>query len=251
MVLMLRPRSGDGQWVKAESYDVLPQAPLTEYTDIYGNLCQRLTAPAGQVSILATCDVEVADHVDAAPGEPATPITDLPSTMLHFLLPSRFCESDRLIETATEIVAGRDPGFDQAETIRRWVHENVAYVPGSTNASTSAFETWSQRQGVCRDQAHLGIALCRALEIPARMVVGYLHGLEPMDLHAWYECFIGQRWLTFDPKEPATVGGRIVIGYGRDAADVALATQFGPAELETMQVTVTRLPDPAPIAQAP
>ncbi len=241
MILMLRPRSGEGQWVRSESYDVAPKIQLTEYTDFYGNLCQRLTATEGDSAISASCEVEVPDEVDHGPGEPPVPIEELPSPLLHYLLPSRYCESDKLHAEATEIAGGCTPGYDQAEQVRTWVHDHIVYVPGSTNASTSAHDVWGQREGVCRDQAHLGIALCRALDLPSRMVVGYLYGLEPMDLHAWFECYIGQHWWTFDAKEPTSEGGRIVIGYGRDAADVALVTQFGPAEMRDMRVSVERL----------
>lgn len=241
MVLMLRPRSGDGQWIKAESYDVTPATDVTEYTDLYGNLCQRITGGPGELTIDATCEAEVPDFIDYGPGVAPTPIEELPGDLLQFLLPSRYCESDKLLDQAKEVVQGCAPGYDQAETIRCWVQSTVAYAPGASDSSTSAFDTLGARQGVCRDQAHLGIALCRALDLPARMVVGYLHGLEPMDLHAWFECYIGGRWWTFDAKEPTTEAGRVVIGYGRDAADVALATQFGPAELKTLSVTVERL----------
>ena len=242
MVLMLRPRSGEGQWVKAESYDVTPPTVLTEYTDVHGNLCQRLTAPPGEIAITSSCDVEVPDEVDYGFGVEPTPVEFLPAPMLEFLLPSRYVESDKLMDAANQIVDGYSPGYDQAERIRSWVQQNVAYTPGSSNASTSACDTWNQRQGVCRDQTHLGMALCRALTLPTRMVVGYLYNLQPMDLHAWFECYIGGRWWTFDAKEPATLGGRIAIAYGRDAADVALATQFGPSELTSLQVTVELLP---------
>ena len=241
MVLMLRPRSGAGQWVKRESYDIEPSVTVFEYMDIYGNLCQRLTAQPGGLSITSSCDVEVADWADFAPGVMLDPVEMLPDFVLHFLLPSRYCESDKLGDVALEIAGGFMPGFDQAEAIRTWVQKNVAYVQGASDTSTSALDTLASKQGVCRDQTHLGIALCRALGIPARMVVGYLFGLQPMDLHAWFECYIGGRWWTFDPKEPVTVGGRIVTGYGRDATDVAIATQYGPATLTAMWVTVQTL----------
>src|SRR5690242_13133429 len=128
MVLMLRPRSGQGQWVRSERYDVEPHLPLTEYTDLYGNLCQRLTSQAGSLAIETISEVEVADVADSAPGQAATPVDALSSDMLHFLLPSRYCESDKLVAQAEEIVAGCAPGFDQAERIRAWVHDNVQYV---------------------------------------------------------------------------------------------------------------------------
>ena len=159
---------------------------------------------------------------------------------LVFLLASRYCQSDLLIGLAEEITRGVTPGYDQVEAIRCWINANIAYQAFSSNASTSAFDTATTKAGVCRDMAHLGMALTRALDIPARMVVGYMHGLEPMDLHAWFEAYIGYQWYTFDPKQAQTESGRIVIAYGRDAADVALVTQFGPSQLTQMLVTVDR-----------
>jgi transglutaminase-like putative cysteine protease len=237
-VLMLRPRSGYGQWVAHEAYQLEPAAPAVEYVDGYGNLCQRLVAPAGHFRVHADAGVETADQIDVAPGMPFTPVQELPDSILQFLLPSRYCQSDRLGEQAQQITVGATLGYDQVEAIRAWIHTNVEYRYGASNASTDALETWKQKVGVCRDFAHLGIALCRSLSIPARVVVGYLYQLDPMDLHAWFEAFVGGRWYTFDATQPAPRGGRIVIAYGRDAADVALATQFGPATLTNMRVWV-------------
>ena len=241
MVLMLRPQSGEGQWVRAVSYHVTPRTPVIEYADVFGNFCQRLSSTAQSLSVEMTCDVEVADEVDAALGLPASPVETFPTSALQFLLPSRYCESDKLVDLANEVVQQVSPGYDQAEAVRRWVHNNVTYQPGFTTASTSAVDVVANRQGVCRDQAHVTIALCRALSIPARMVVGFLHGLQPMDLHAWVECYVADRWWTFDPKEPITRGGRVVIAYGRDAADVAFATQFGESQLDDLTVEVERI----------
>jgi len=237
-VLMLRPRSGYGQWVAQEAYQLEPSVPAVEYVDNYGNLCQRLVAPAGHFRVHADASVETADQIDVAPGTPFTPVQELPDSILQFLLPSRYCQSDRLGEQAQQITAGATPGYDQVEAIRAWIHTNVEYRYGASNASTDALETWNQKVGVCRDFAHLGVALCRSLSIPARVVVGYLYQLDPMDLHAWFEAFVGGRWYTFDATQAAPRGGRIVIAYGRDAADVALATQFGPATLTNMRVWV-------------
>jgi transglutaminase-like putative cysteine protease len=238
-VLMLRPRSGAGQWVREESYELSPLVPVVEYVDLYGNLCQRLVAPAGELMVSATAGVETAEVIDVAPGAPFTPVEQLPAEVLQYLLPSRYCQSDLLSDLSREAAGDAAPGYDQVEGIRRWIHENVEYRYGVSDPSTSARETADQRCGVCRDFTHLGMALCRSLTIPARMVVGYLHGLEPMDLHAWFEAFVGGRWYTFDATQPSPKGGRIVIAYGRDAADVALATQFGPATLRSMAVWVT------------
>ena len=141
-------------------------------------------------------------------------------------------------DDAKKIVAEAKPGYDQVETIRDWIHRKVEYRYGASDGSTSAIETLRDRAGVCRDFSHLGISLCRALQIPARMVVGCLYGLDPMDMHAWFEAFVGGRWYTIDATQPKPRGGRIIVAYGRDAADVALFTEYGPIEVKKMHVSV-------------
>lgn len=238
LVLMLRPRSGAGQWIIREEYQITPAVNVTEFTDVYGNLCQRLVAPQGEFSIHFTATVQTADQIDVAPGAPYTPVEDLPDDVLHYTLPSRYCQSDQLGDLATEITNGAEPGYDQAEAIRAWINTNVRYEYGTSDASTSATDTARARVGVCRDFTHLGISLCRALNIPARMVVGYLHELDPMDLHAWFEAYADGRWFTFDATQTEPRGNRITVAYGRDAADVAFTTQFGPMTLNDMRVWV-------------
>jgi Transglutaminase-like enzymes, putative cysteine proteases len=237
-VLMLRPRSGYGQWIAREQYTLTPAVPAVEYVDGFGNLCQRLEAPPGPFTVRTEVGVETADSIDVAPGTPYTPVPLLPDSVLQFLLPSRYCPSDTMGALALEAARGAAPGYDQVEAIRAWIHDNVEYRYGTSDPSTSARETAEQRVGVCRDFVHLGMSLCRSLSIPARMAVGYLYRLEPMDLHAWFEAFVGGRWYTFDPTQEQPRGGRITLAYGRDAADVAITTQFGPAPLTSMRVWV-------------
>ncbi len=239
LFLMLRPRSGAGQQVIQESYQLVPEIPVSDYVDTYGNLCQRLEAPAGRLGIYASARVEVSPTIDVHPGAPYTSVLELPANVIELLMPSRYCPSDLLGDQARQIVGAVTPGYDQVEAIRHWIHTNVEYCYGASNGSTSAQETLIQRRGVCRDFAHLGIALCRGLDIPARVVTGYLHQLKPMDMHAWFEAFVAGRWYTFDATQSEPLGGRIVIAYGRDAADVALAIEFGPATLTEMRVWVT------------
>jgi len=242
LVLMLRPRSGAQQWVAREAYTLKPSVPVEEYTDIYGNLCQRLLAPYGAFSIHTSADVMTTDVVDTAPGAYFVEIQNLPESVLTYLLPSRYCESDKFGDLARDIVAGELPGYDQVASIDCWVRNTIRYTPGSSNYPISAVEVHARREGVCRDLAHLGIAFCRSISIPARLVVGYLDGLDPMDLHAWFEAYIGARWYTFDPTQHAIRGGRVAIAYGRDAADVSVYHQFGPgAILSSMEVRVERL----------
>lgn len=228
-VLMLRPRSGAQQWVAEEEYLLNPSVPAIEFTDDYGNLCQRLVAPAGQFSIYTSAKVKTADFSDSFPGGAFVEVQNLPDNVLKYLLPSRYCESDCFNEMATEITSLQAPGYDQVAEIELWIRNNIRYEYKRDLNIMSAIDVNRQRVGVCRDFAHLGVALCRSLSIPARVVVGYLHGLDPMDLHAWFEAFIAGRWYTFDATQATKRGGYIAIGYGRDAADVAVYNQFGPA----------------------
>ncbi len=244
-LLMLRPRSGGQQWVGREQYVLSPSVPAVEFTDPFGNLCQRLVAPNGLFSVRTSVDVESAEASDTRPGAPFIEVQDLPDHTLPFLLPSRYCESDRFTQLAPAIVAGQISGYDQCATIVEYIHKTVQYAPGMGQQIISACEVHEAGRGVCRDLAHLGIACCRALSIPARMVVGYLETLQPMDLHAWFEAYVGNRWYTFDPTQFDLRGGRVAIAYGRDAADVAIYTQFGdPVELLAMHVTVEKMSAP-------
>jgi transglutaminase-like putative cysteine protease len=162
---------------------------------------------------------------------------------LLFLLPSRYCPSDKMAGRAEQIVAGYAPGYAQVEAIRAWIHQNICYVYGVSDPTTDALDTLDRGAGVCRDYSHVGIALCRSLRIPARMVVGYLYGLDPMDLHAWFEAFVGGRWYTFDATQAQPRGGRIIVAYGRDAADVAFISNYGELLVPALRVWV--VPDDA------
>ena len=241
LVAMLRPRSGNSQSILNERYDMRPWVPSREFIDSYGNLCQRLTVPQGTMRIAVEVTMEVDEQIAVAPDAPYTPIAELPDSVLLYLLQSRYCPSDKMQGIALAVVGAAKPGYAQAETIRAWVHSNLAYRYGVSSASTDALDTLGHGAGVCRDFAHVGIALCRSLQIPARMVVGYLHGLEPMDLHAWFEAFVGGRWYTFDATQAVPRGGRIVLAYGHDAADVAFISDYGtlPLQMGEMQVSVT------------
>ena len=227
-ILMLRPRSGANQWISSESYKIDPVVPVLEYSDQYGNLCQRLVAESGLFTIQTSAVIRTTDTIDVAHGGEFNEVQMLPNHVISYLLPSRYCESDRFIELARDIVFGLKPGYDQVFGLNQWLQKNIRFNPYSLHYQLSAVEVNQAGEGVCRDLAHLGIALCRALCIPARMVVGYLHGLEPMDFHAWFEAYVGGRWYTFDPTQAEPVGGRVIIAYGHDAADVAVFSQFGP-----------------------
>jgi transglutaminase-like putative cysteine protease len=245
-LFMLRPRSGWHQWVGREQYVLTPSVPAVEFTDPFGNLCQRLVAPPGRFSVHTSVDVQSAEVSDAAPGAAFIEVQNLPEETLPFLLPSRFCESDRFGPLATSLVAEARPGYDQCAAIVDHIRRSIEYTPGVGGEIVSAREVQGRSQAVCRDMAHLGIACCRALSIPARLVVGYFERLQPMDLHAWFEAYVGGRWYTFDPTQADLRGGRVAIAYGRDAADVAIYTQFGaPVELLRLDVAVERIPPPS------
>jgi transglutaminase-like putative cysteine protease len=241
-ILMLRPRSGIHQWVARETYTLKPSVPVAEFTDGYGNLCQRLIAPPGEFLIRTSADVLTSEGLEVAPGAPFNQVQTLPDSVLTYLLPSRYCESDRFIDLANDIVRGVAPGYDQVVTITDWIRNFIQFNPDSIHFQLSAVEVNQRGEGVCRELAHLGIALCRGLCIPARMVVGYLHELTPMDFHAWFEAYVGEHWYTFDPTQASPRGGRVTIAYGHDAADVAIFNQFGPAVYtKLMEVNVELL----------
>lgn len=173
-ILILRPRSGINQWVARESYMLKPSVPVIEYTDYFGNFCQRLVAPPGEFTVHTSADILTADGIDVRPGAPFEDVQNLPDQVLTYLLPTRYCESDKFIDLGREIVAGVEPGCDQVSAIESWIRANIRFNPFSAHFQLSAAEVNEQREGVCRELAHLGIALCRGLCIPARMVVGYL-----------------------------------------------------------------------------
>ncbi len=240
VVLILRPRSGASQWVASDSYDFSQTVNVTQFTDVFGNLCQRLSVPPEGFVIETTSRVRTAPEMDAGFGAPFVPIPELPDDVLQFLLPSRYCESDRFAGQAISIAGDSNAGYEQVAKITAWIRENIVYEPGSSAEPLSAVEISSHGSGVCKDLAHLGIAMCRSISIPARFVDGYLMGLEPMDLHAWFEAYIGGRWYAFDPTQPDLRGARVALAYGRDATDVSIYHQFGPpARYTDMQVKIS------------
>jgi transglutaminase-like putative cysteine protease len=199
-------------------------------------------APVGDFLIHTSAEVMVTGSVDAAPGAHFVEIQYLPNQVLPFLLPSRYCESDRFGDLAREIIFDVLPGYDQVNKINDWVRDTIQYLPGSSEFPLSAGEVRQLGHGVCRDLAQVAIALCRSISIPARLVVGYLYHLQPMDLHAWFEAYIGDRWYTFDPTQLDLRGGRVIIAFGRDAADVSIFHQFGSGcLLNSMDVRVDLL----------
>lgn len=249
-VWQVRPRADRAQSLAYESWGSEPELPWTSYHDLYGNICDRLTLPAGRTLLRYDAKVEVSsDKDDANPEARQVPVESLPDDTLVFLLPSRFCLSDALGDYAWELFGTSEPGWARVQAVCDWVHENVHFQMGSSNPMTSALDVWQSRTGVCRDFAHLAVTLCRGLNIPARYVFGYLPDIgvptppDPMDFCAWFEVYLEDRWWTFDARNNVPRTGRVVIGRGRDALDVAMVTTYGAPVLEKMTVWADEAPD--------
>ena len=190
LILLLNLFKGASQTVIQEEWTTEPSVQMTEYVDMYGNICQRLIAPIGSFAVNTTGCVETDEYATVDYTADFMLVQDLPAETLLYLLPSRFCESDKLGTQAAEIVKGLWYGYEIVEAIRQWVHQHITYQYDHSTSSTSALDTLGARIGVCRDLSHLAIALCRSVNIPARFVVGYVYQLYPMDLHAWFEAFL-------------------------------------------------------------
>ncbi|MEA5444526.1 transglutaminase domain-containing protein [Gammaproteobacteria bacterium AB-CW1] len=243
LLLMLRPRACEHQWISQDEFHLSPIVTIREYQDVHGNRCQRIMVPAGHCRIHGMARVAVPLHPAIDQTLSFTPVEQVPDAVIPYLLPSRYCESDRLDELAWRIVGDAPSGYAQVKRIVDWISEQIAYRPGEGHELISATEVYSRGYGVCRDLAHLGVGLCRALSIPARFVSGYLHELEPMDLHAWFEVWLGEHWHAFDPTQEGKGGDRLVLGVGRDGADVPIFHQFGPPlKVESMTFSVSRVP---------
>ncbi|MEB3886246.1 transglutaminase family protein [Lyngbya sp. CCY1209] len=198
----------------------------------------RVNVNPGKLQLSYQATVEVKHFEEQPENIPEIPPAKLPLKVLHYLYPSRYCESDRLFRFAQTEFGNLVPDYSRVTAMCNWIYDNVIYLSGSTNAHTSAFDTATERAGVCRDFAHLGIAFCRAMNIPARFVTGYAYDLEPPDFHAYFEAYLGDRWYLFDPTRLVPRSGLIRIGTGRDAADVAFATIFGSVQMVKKDIFV-------------
>jgi transglutaminase-like putative cysteine protease len=230
-----------------EDIRLLPDVPIGERTATSkGNRVFRVEAPAGPFEVVYGATVEV-----NRPSVPAELRADnpgrLPLSILTYMLPSRYCESDRFAQMAWDLFGKIPSRVEQVREICRWVDATLVYTPGATDSRTSAWESWQLRKGVCRDYTHLSIALCRALNIPARYVGGYALGLEPMDFHACFEAYLGGQWYIFDPTDRIPPENIVVIARGRDAANAALTTIFGKITERIVKVSCTPF---VPIASA-
>lgn len=214
------------------------------FVDGFGNRCRRFVLPAGR-TVIRYAAVAVDDGLvdPSAPAVGDTPASDLPNEVLQYMLPSRYCQSDMLSEQAVGLFGARLPGWQRVQDVVDWTHGSIRFAYGSSSGTTSAVDVVRSGAGVCRDFAHVAIAMCRALNVPARYTFGYLPDIDvtplpdPMDFCAWMEVYLGEQWWTFDPRNNARRIGRVVIGRGRDAADVAMLTTFGQITLDAMTVT--------------
>ncbi|TWI37174.1 transglutaminase-like domain-containing protein [Paracoccus sulfuroxidans] len=220
-----------------------PQVPMATHLDAFGNLCTRMTSPGGRFSM--SCDAVISDSglTDiAAPETQEDPVPDLPDEVLTFLLPSRYCESDLLGDLAWQNFGDVTPGWTRVQRIADWVHGHIAFDYQAASPTRTALGAYKDRKGVCRDYTHLAIAICRALNIPARYVNGYLGDIgvppdpAPMDFAAWMQVWLSGRWWNFDPRNNMPRTGRIITSIGRDACDVALITSFGQHRLVEFKV---------------
>ena len=222
---------------------VSPAVSVAGYRDGFGNWCSRLLAPAGHMLISADTEVnEAVAPATAVPDAGQIAVEKLPEEALVFLLASRFCDSDRLLDLAWTLFGKTQPGWARVQAVCDFVHQHIAFGYEHASVTRAASEAYEHRRGVCRDYAHLAVAFCRALNIPARYCTGYLSDVgtplphPPGDFAAWFEAYLGGEWHTFDPRNNAPRLGRILIARGRDAADVAITTTFGPNELKSFRV---------------
>jgi transglutaminase-like putative cysteine protease len=233
ILLLVRPRSDEHHQVTQEKLTLSAGVPFEEYADWQGNTSERWVLPPGQTIICHDALVSVSSLFEDVHREiAALPFDQLPHSVLRYTLPSRYCDSDKVFNFAAQEFGHLDVR-ERAIAICDWVHSNIKYVTGSGRSDISAVEVMDRGYGVCRDFAHVGITLCRALNIPARYVsghlpdIGYLDPGSPMDFHAYYEAYLGDKWCTFDSRFNKPRIGRIKVAHGLDAVDVALTTTYG------------------------
>lgn len=256
MLMLVRARPDADHEIRYESRWTEPVLDVREYGDGFGNPCWRFVLPSGPSVVRYDAIVEVSGAADLVVADaPLVPVQQLPDEALVFTLPSRYIESDLLLDDAWRLFGETPPTWARVQAVCDWVHANVEYGYGLSGPSTTALDVFKQRQGVCRDFAQLSVALCRALNIPARYTFGYLPDIAveppdvPMDFHAWFEAYLGGRWYTFDARHNVPRIGRVKIAHGRDAVDVALSTAYGGATLQSMVVWADEITEQGAISQ--
>ena len=229
--------------VRTATWSGEPEVLRHGYSDLYGNACQRLTLPAGSSTLRFDALVSVPDATEeVAAGAWETPVAELPDDALLYTLPSRYVLSDELGDEAWDTFGSMTPGYARVQAVVDHVNASLTFQYGASSPSTTAVDVWRAKRGVCRDFAHVALSFLRALNIPARYVFGYLPDMdvppaaEPMDFAAWIEVFLDGTWYTFDPRNNTPRKGRVLIGRGRDALDVAMVTTYGGPVLDSMVV---------------
>lgn len=232
-----------GDLIRPDKMITEPWVPLTIYRDGFGNLCTRLVAPPGVIQIRADALVQDGGLPDpAVPNAQHIAVDQLPEDTLVYLLQSRYCDTERLSEIAWKLFGATPPGWPRVQAVCDFVHGHVTFGYQFARSTRTAFETYQERIGVCRDFAHLALSLCRCLNIPARYCTGYLGDIgvppvpAPMDFSGWFEVFLQGGWYTFDARHNVPRIGRVLIARGRDAADVAISMTFGPCILKGFKV---------------
>lgn len=250
LIFNINAINNEYQKILQENLQIEPKIDFDEYNDRYAeNRYFRVNAPSGKLQVSYQATVELSHFYAQADTILEVVPADLPLETLHYLYPSRYCQSDKLMRMAESQFGGLKPGYSKVTAVCNWIYDNVTYLSFSSNQNTSAYDTATERVGVCRDFAHLAIAFCRALNIPARFVSGYAYGLNPPDFHACFEAYLGNRWYLFDPTRLVPQNGIIRIGTGRDAADVSFATIFGSVQMEQMRLFVNPVQDPDTTSQ--
>lgn len=231
MILNIEPMRGSQQQVVSESLELTPPSVSEAHqAKETSNLYRRLVLQPGPLKIRYLAEVETLPKTFDPAGIYEVPVAELPLAVLPYLYPSRYCESDKLGRFAWREFGGMAMGHEKVTALCNWIFENVDYIGGVSHSATSAEDTFTERAGVCRDFAHLGVSFCRALGIPARFVSAYGWQLQPQDFHAVFEAYLGGRWYLFDPTRLCPVDGIVRIGVGRDAADTAFVTFYGQVE---------------------
>lgn len=220
-----------------------PRIEAWDYTDSFGNVCTRITAPAGPLTISTAFEIYDSGLPDIVPHDAIQhDIRDLPDDTLNYLMGSRYCETDLLGDIAWQLFGAVAPGWPRVQAVLDFVHGHIGFDYMQADSTRTALGAYRQKVGVCRDFAHLAVTLCRCLNIPARYCTGYLGDIGvppvpyPMDFSAWFEVYLGGHWYTADARHNTPRIGRILMAIGRDATDVALSTQFGPATLTGFDV---------------
>ncbi len=248
LMVHLRPER-HADLVEPEKFTLHPQIPFRTYTDSFGNVCTRLVAPAGRLSLwnrFAIIDSGLPERMPE--GAIQHPVDELPDDVLVYLLGSRYCDTQKLLDVAWSLFGEIEPGWPRVKAILEYTHDRIAFDYQQARSDRTALGAYEERVGVCRDYAHLAIAFCRCMNIPARYCSGYLGDIgvpfdpNPMDFSAWFDVYLGGAWHPMDARHNRPRIGRILMARGRDATDAAISTAFGVSTLVEFTVFTDEVP---------